>query len=82
MSSYASVKSLHQSLPAFEPLVSTAALPPIALLALLGFFALIFLFTTLNRSKIPLAEITTVLAASSLAGIGVVALFCTVGVNV
>ncbi|WRT68990.1 uncharacterized protein IL334_005972 [Kwoniella shivajii] len=79
---YASIKTLHSSLPAFQPPISTSALPSIAFITLLAFFVLTFLFTTLPKSKIPIPEIGTALAASVLAGGGVVALFCTLGVYV
>ncbi|WVQ75461.1 hypothetical protein IAR50_005086 [Cryptococcus sp. DSM 104548] len=82
MSTYASIKDLHASAPAFQPPIPTSALPSIALIFLLAFLALAFLFTTLPRSKVPIAELSTALGASSLAGLGVVALFCTVGVYV
>ncbi|WVQ63986.1 uncharacterized protein L199_002144 [Kwoniella botswanensis] len=79
---YASIKTLHSSLPSFQPSISTSLLPSIALISLLAFFALTFLFTTLPKSKVPIPEITTALLASALAGGGVVALFCTLGVYV
>ncbi|KAK1922485.1 hypothetical protein DB88DRAFT_541610 [Papiliotrema laurentii] len=82
MSSYASVKALHSSLPSFSPTIPTSVLPYIALVFLSIFFALTFTFTTLPRSKNPLPELGTGLLASSLAGAGVVALFCTLGVYV
>ncbi|WWD21107.1 hypothetical protein CI109_105588 [Kwoniella shandongensis] len=80
--SYASIKKLHTSLPAFQPPISTSALPTIAFLSLLGFFVLTFLFTTLPKSRLPIPELGTALFASALAGGGVVALFCTLGVYV
>ncbi|WWC91292.1 uncharacterized protein L201_006235 [Kwoniella dendrophila CBS 6074] len=79
---YASIKALHSSLPAFQPPISISFLPSIALISLLAFFALTFLFTTLPRSKVPIAELSTALIASALAGGGIVALFCTLGVYV
>ncbi|KIR26702.1 hypothetical protein I307_02051 [Cryptococcus deuterogattii 99/473] len=81
-SSYTSVKSLHNSLPSFHPRIPVSALPSIAFLSLLGFFGLTFMFTTLSKSRLPFTEIATVFVASSLAGMGIVALFCTVGVYV
>ncbi|WVW79261.1 hypothetical protein I302_101228 [Kwoniella bestiolae CBS 10118] len=79
---YASIKTLHSSLPSFQPPISTSLLPSTSLVFLLAFFALTFIFTTLPKSKVPLPEITTALVASALAGGGVVALFCTLGVYV
>ncbi|ORY24788.1 hypothetical protein BCR39DRAFT_545942 [Naematelia encephala] len=80
--SYASIKALHSSLPSFTPPISTSVLPYIALFALLAFFALAFTFTTLPKSRNPIPELGLALLASALAGGGVVALFCTVGVYV
>ncbi|OCF31404.1 hypothetical protein I316_07009 [Kwoniella heveanensis BCC8398] len=80
--SYASIKALHASLPSFQPPISTSALPTISLITMLAFFALTFLFTTLPKSRVPIAELGTALLASALAGGGVVALFCTLGVYV
>ncbi|WVR09121.1 hypothetical protein IAU60_006183 [Kwoniella sp. DSM 27419] len=79
---YASVKALHASAPAFAPPIPIAALPTIAFLSLLAFFALTFLFTTLPKSKVPIPELGIAAIASILAGGGVVAMFCTTGVNV
>ncbi|ORX39061.1 hypothetical protein BD324DRAFT_679564 [Kockovaella imperatae] len=80
--SYASVKSLHASLPPFSPLISVDMLPYIALICISAFFVLTFTFSTLPKSRNPLPELGTGLLASGLAGIGIVALFCTVGVYV
>ncbi|ODN74616.1 hypothetical protein L202_06970 [Cryptococcus amylolentus CBS 6039] len=46
MATYASIKDLHASLPAFQPPIPTSTLPSIALVFLLAFLALAFLFTT------------------------------------
>ncbi|QRV76891.1 hypothetical protein RhiJN_19736 [Ceratobasidium sp. AG-Ba] len=43
---YATVKALHESLPAFAPLIPTAALPYIAFVLLTSTFALGFYFST------------------------------------
>ncbi|QRW05785.1 hypothetical protein RhiLY_04784 [Ceratobasidium sp. AG-Ba] len=43
---YAAVKALHESLPAFAPLIPTAALPYIAFVLLTSTFALGFYFST------------------------------------
>ncbi|WVQ81354.1 hypothetical protein IAT38_003477 [Cryptococcus sp. DSM 104549] len=79
---YSEAKALHSSLPAFEPPVPTSSLPTIALVGLLGFFLLTFIFTALPTSRFPIQELSTAAIASLLAGGGVVALFCTVGVYV
>ncbi|KAL1408167.1 hypothetical protein Q8F55_004971 [Vanrija albida] len=82
MASYTSVKALYAELPAYQPLVSTTALPAIAFFFLTLSFLLTFFLTTLKTTSIPVTEVGTALAAAFLAGGGVVALFCTVGVYV
>ncbi|KAL7421244.1 hypothetical protein Q5752_004129 [Cryptotrichosporon argae] len=82
MSDYASIKALHATLPPFAPMVPTALLPYIAFFSLLGSFVLAFLFSTLPKSRNPVPELATAAVASLLAGAGIVALFCTVGVYV
>ncbi|KAG7544233.1 hypothetical protein FFLO_03346 [Filobasidium floriforme] len=83
MSSYTQAQELFlSSSPTTSPL-PVSALPTIAFLTLAASFVLTFWFTTLppKARSIPL-EIFSALGASSLAGIGAVALFCTVGVYV
>ncbi|RSH79395.1 uncharacterized protein EHS24_001441 [Apiotrichum porosum] len=82
MEGYTQVKVLHSGLPAYAPLVPTSALPTIAFVSLCAAFALTFTLTTLHKSSIPVVELVTALVAAALAGGGVVALFCTVGVYV
>ncbi|KAG8688398.1 hypothetical protein FRC11_005477, partial [Ceratobasidium sp. 423] len=43
---YARIKALHESLPAFAPLIPTGALPYIAFVLLTSTFALGFYFST------------------------------------
>ncbi|KAL7408863.1 hypothetical protein BDY24DRAFT_405127 [Mrakia frigida] len=79
-SSYQALKSLHFSSPSFTPLIPTTSLPLIAGVTLSAAFVSSFYFTTLKRS--PVQETITASVSSLLAGVGVVALFCAVGVNV
>ncbi|KAK4687517.1 hypothetical protein P7C73_g2592, partial [Tremellales sp. Uapishka_1] len=79
---YSSIKALYPTLPSYSPPVPVSALPTLALLTLAAVFALTFIFTTLPASRNPVPELGTALVASLLAGGGVVALFCTVGVYV
>ncbi|KAJ1310756.1 hypothetical protein OPQ81_009278 [Rhizoctonia solani] len=79
---YARIKALHESLPAFAPLIPTAALPYIAFVLLTSTFALGFYFSTLPKNIMRPHEIVVSVLASVLAGLGVVALFNSVGVYV
>ncbi|KAJ3751201.1 hypothetical protein DFH05DRAFT_169195 [Lentinula detonsa] len=82
MSEYESMKALHNSLPPFQPLISVAILPYLALILLASTFALTFYLSTIPKTTIPGKEIPVAITASILGGFGVVALFCTVGVYV
>ncbi|KAG6820221.1 hypothetical protein H0H93_003722 [Arthromyces matolae] len=62
--------------------MSIALLPYIAALLLASTFALAFYFSTLPKDTIPVRETVVASTASVLAGFGVVALFCSVGVYV
>ncbi|KAF8439333.1 hypothetical protein L210DRAFT_867202, partial [Boletus edulis BED1] len=75
-------KALHKSLPPFTPYVSASLLPYIALVLLVSTFVLTFYFSTLPKDNIPVRESAVASLASILGGFGVVALFCSVGVNV
>ncbi|KAB5591484.1 hypothetical protein CTheo_5088 [Ceratobasidium theobromae] len=79
---YAAVKALYESLPPFAPLIPTTALPYIAFTLLTSTFALGFYFSTLPKNIMRPHEIVVSVLASVLAGLGVVALFCSVGVYV
>ncbi|KAF8584967.1 hypothetical protein K439DRAFT_1410502 [Ramaria rubella] len=95
---YTSIEKLHQSLPPFTPYLSAGLLPYLAFITLVATFALGFYFTTyvgnirawlpihtmsrLPKATIPIHEVGVASLASVLAGFGVVALFCSVGVNV
>ncbi|CAE6426106.1 unnamed protein product [Rhizoctonia solani] len=79
---YEQVKALHESLPAFAPLIPTAALPYIAFVLLTSAFALGFYFSTLPKNIVRPHEIGVSVLASMLTGLGVVALFNSVGVYV
>ncbi|KAH6917683.1 hypothetical protein BKA70DRAFT_1252923 [Coprinopsis sp. MPI-PUGE-AT-0042] len=79
---YESVKALHAQLPPFSPLVPVSLLPTLALVLLASTFGLTFYFSTLPKSALPATELGVAAVASTLAGFGVVALFCTAGVNV
>ncbi|KAF9073965.1 hypothetical protein BDP27DRAFT_1444563 [Rhodocollybia butyracea] len=50
MSKYESIKALHSSLPPFQPLVSVALLPYLALVLLASTFALAFYSSTLPKN--------------------------------
>ncbi|CEL58363.1 hypothetical protein RSOLAG1IB_03109 [Rhizoctonia solani AG-1 IB] len=79
---YAQVKALHESLPAFAPLIPTAVLPYLAFVLLTSTFALGFYFSTLPKNIMRPHEIVVSVLASVLGGLGVVALFNSVGVYV
>ncbi|GHJ88301.1 hypothetical protein NliqN6_4703 [Naganishia liquefaciens] len=79
MSTYTELKNLFESSPAFQPPLPVSLLPVIATVSLSAAFALTFMFTTTSK---PSGELLTSLAASALTSIGVVAVFCTVGVYV
>ncbi|PPQ73105.1 hypothetical protein CVT24_009441 [Panaeolus cyanescens] len=76
------LKTLHYSLPAFQPSIAPNYLPYIAAFCLLPTFALAFYFSTLPKNLLSLKEPAVALLASVLGGFGVVALFCSVGVYV
>ncbi|KAG8701670.1 hypothetical protein FRC09_005205 [Ceratobasidium sp. 395] len=82
LNDYAAVKALHESLPSFAPLIPTAVLPYIAFVLLTSTFALGFYFSTLPKNIMRPHEIGVSVLASTLGGLGVVALFCSVGVYV
>ncbi|KAJ7139343.1 hypothetical protein C8R44DRAFT_764284 [Mycena epipterygia] len=79
---YAALKSLYTASPAFQPIVSVAFLPYIAYSLLFTTFTLAFYVSTLPKTTVPIRETAVASVASILGGFGVVALFCTVGVNV
>ncbi|KAG6914389.1 hypothetical protein DXG01_000618 [Tephrocybe rancida] len=79
---YYTTQALHAALPPFAPVVPTAVLPYIAAILLLSTFVLGFYFSTLPKDTIPARETAVASTASLLAGFGVVALFCSVGVYV
>ncbi|KIJ21250.1 hypothetical protein PAXINDRAFT_5433 [Paxillus involutus ATCC 200175] len=82
MDDYDATQALHKSLPPFSPYVSASLLPHIALVLLVSTFVLAFYFSTLPKDKIPIRETAVASLASVLGGFGVVALFCSAGVNV
>ncbi|GLB36686.1 putative oligosaccharyltransferase subunit 5 [Lyophyllum shimeji] len=82
MSDYTTVRALHAALPPFSPIAPVALLPYLATLLLASTFGLAFYFSTLPKSTIPILETAVASTASILAGFGVVALFCSVGVYV
>ncbi|KAF8876490.1 hypothetical protein BD779DRAFT_1677775 [Infundibulicybe gibba] len=82
MSAYNHISETYAALPAFAPIVPVALLPSTALVLLTSTFALAFYFSTLPKDTLPLREMTVAATASTLAGFGVVALFCSVGVYV
>ncbi|KAG2066744.1 hypothetical protein BDR04DRAFT_1106189 [Suillus decipiens] len=82
MDNYEAIQALHKSLPPFSPYVPASLLPSIALTLLASTFALAFYFSTLPKDTFPLRETAVASLASVLGGFGVVALFCSVGVNV
>ncbi|KAH7884095.1 hypothetical protein F5I97DRAFT_1938696 [Phlebopus sp. FC_14] len=82
MDNYDTIQALHKSLPPFSPYVSASLLPYIAFVLLTSTFVLAFYFSTLPKDKIPIREAVVATLASVLGGFGVVALFCSVGVNV
>ncbi|KAF9466862.1 hypothetical protein BDZ94DRAFT_1305740 [Collybia nuda] len=79
---YNAAKALHASLPPFSPIVPVVLLPYLAFILLSATFALAFYFSTLPKDTIPLRETAVAATASTLAGFGVVAMFCTAGVYV
>lgn len=80
--SYDSIQALHQSLPPFSPYISATLLPYLAGVLLTTTFALAFYFSTLPKATVPIHEVGVASLASVLASFGIVALFCSVGVNV
>ncbi|KAH8799547.1 hypothetical protein DL96DRAFT_1476983, partial [Flagelloscypha sp. PMI_526] len=75
--------ALHRSLPPFEPAIPVGLLPYIAFVLLLSTFSLAFYSSTLPKDQTALMrEIPISVFASILGGFGVVALFCSVDVNV
>ncbi|KAI0041497.1 hypothetical protein FA95DRAFT_1610964 [Auriscalpium vulgare] len=82
MSHYQELKLLHKAVPAFSPLLPVALLPYVAFVVLTATFGLAFYFSTLPKSTVPVRESAVAVAASLLGGLGVVALFNTVGVYV
>ncbi|KAI0757540.1 hypothetical protein C8Q80DRAFT_1265446 [Daedaleopsis nitida] len=82
MADYQSVQALHKATPAFAPAIPVSLLPYLAFALLAATFVLAFYFSTLPKEKIPLREASVAGTASLLAGFGVVALFCSVGVYV
>jgi len=81
-SAYDQLKLLHAALPPFKPIIPTAVLPYLAFFTLISTFALAFTFSTLPTPAIPVKETGVAALASVLAGFGIVALFCSVGVYV
>jgi len=82
LKAYFSVQSAHKSLPAFSPYISAGLLPYLAFALLTGTFTLAFYVSTLPKNASITREIGIASTASCLAGFGVVALFCSVGVYV
>ncbi|KAH7910022.1 hypothetical protein BJ138DRAFT_1114485 [Hygrophoropsis aurantiaca] len=82
MDSYEAIQLLHKSLPPFSPYLAASTLPYIALVLLASTFTLAFYFSTLPKDTLPIRETAIASTASILGGFGVVALFCSVGVNV
>lgn len=82
MADYQAVHALHRTLPSFSPSVPVGLLPYLAFLLLAATFVLAFYFSTLPTDKVPIREVAVASLASILAGFGVVAMFCTVGVYV
>ncbi|KAI0317917.1 hypothetical protein OF83DRAFT_1057798, partial [Amylostereum chailletii] len=73
---------LHQKAPAFTPYIPVSLLPAIAFVLLTATFGLAFYFSTLQKDTLPVRETLVAATASALGGLGVVALFCSVGVYV
>ncbi|KAG8990615.1 hypothetical protein FRB94_004523 [Tulasnella sp. JGI-2019a] len=82
MQSYEDIKNLHATLPAFAPIVPTQWLPSLSFILLASTFVLAFFFSTLPTPTVPVKEIGVAALASVLAGLGIVALFCSAGVYV
>jgi len=82
MDNYDAIQALHKALPPFSPYIPASLLPHIALVLLVSTFGLTFYFSTLPKDSIPFRESAVASLASILGGFGVVALFCSVGVNV
>ncbi|KAF9506979.1 hypothetical protein BS47DRAFT_360955 [Hydnum rufescens UP504] len=79
---YLAVQASHASLPAFSPAIPTFFLPYLAFFLLTFFFLLAFYFSTLPKNLLAFREFIVATLASVVAGFGVVALFCSVGVYV
>jgi len=79
---YLAVQASHASLPAFSPAIPTSLLTYLAFFLLTFSFLLTFYFSTLPKNILAFREVTVATLASVLAGFGVVALFCSVGVYV
>ncbi|CED82255.1 hypothetical protein [Phaffia rhodozyma] len=77
---YLALQSVHSNSVPFVPPVPTWALGPLATVTLSIAFIGSFYFSTIKKN--PVQEVGTALVASSLTGLGIVALFCAVGVNV
>ncbi|CAD6586095.1 MAG: hypothetical protein CYPHOPRED_003414 [Cyphobasidiales sp. Tagirdzhanova-0007] len=74
--------SAYSSLPSFTPPIPDSAVGYVSVTLLGAAFLLSFIFTTLPKKAIPLAEVGVALLASALLGLGTVATFCWVGVSV
>ncbi|KAI9057852.1 hypothetical protein FKP32DRAFT_1681088 [Trametes sanguinea] len=68
--------------PRLQFLHSLALLPYFTFLLFGATFALAFYFSTLLNEKVPACELAVASTTSLLGGFGVVAMFCTVGVDV
>ncbi|KAF8303094.1 hypothetical protein DL93DRAFT_2233517 [Clavulina sp. PMI_390] len=79
---YVQFKERFAALPAFQPLIPTDLLPYLAFILLCSTFLLAFYASTLPKSTLAVREALVAGLASVLAGFGVVALFCSVGVYV
>jgi len=79
---YESIQTWHRALPAFSPYVSASLLPYLAFISLSTTFIFAFYISTLPKNTVALREVGIASTASILAGFGVVALFCSVGVYV
>jgi len=77
---YATIKTLHKTLPPFQPIVPASVLPYIAYILLTLTFGLAFYFSILPKGTVK--ESTVAILASILGGFGTVAMFCTAGVYV
>ncbi|KAJ7223243.1 hypothetical protein GGX14DRAFT_352151, partial [Mycena pura] len=74
--------SIYTTSPVYQPLVPVGLLPYLTFFLLFLTFTLGFYVSTLPKTTIPVREAAVASLASVLGGFGVVAMMCTVGVNV